>query len=82
MINSADIDYFEENGAVVLRNILSESEVKLLGEGVDKNLKNPSKRAIQTIAKDTGGLFIEDFCNWNNIGEYKVIVLIFTNLKL
>jgi ectoine hydroxylase-related dioxygenase (phytanoyl-CoA dioxygenase family) len=60
-----DVETFQRDGAVVLRGVLTPTEVDLLAQAIDANLAQPSPRAIVASAPDDPGFFIEDFCNWN-----------------
>ena len=58
------IDAFQLDGAVCLRQVLSEEDVALLRAGIDANLAAPSARAKLASRPDDPGRFIEDFCSW------------------
>ena len=65
---------FRRDGACVVRGLLDDEEVALLREGVERNLAEPSERAIEG-GGDTGtGRFFEDFRNWTRIGAYEEVV--------
>ena len=49
-IESKYIQEFRENGAVIIRNILTSQALETLKNGIDYNLENLSVRAIQTEA--------------------------------
>jgi ectoine hydroxylase-related dioxygenase (phytanoyl-CoA dioxygenase family) len=59
---------FQRDGACVVRGLLAADEVATLAEGVERNLAEPSERALEG-----GGLF-EDFRNWERIGEYADVI--------
>ncbi len=70
-VSVSDIDAYQRDGAVVLRQLLSSDEIALLTEGIDENLANPSERAIVASQPDDPGFFIEDFCNWQQNAAYR-----------
>jgi ectoine hydroxylase-related dioxygenase (phytanoyl-CoA dioxygenase family) len=61
---------YQRDGAVVLRGILSPTEVATLQRGIDANLALPSPRAIVASQPDDPGRFVEDFCNWQDNSDY------------
>jgi ectoine hydroxylase-related dioxygenase (phytanoyl-CoA dioxygenase family) len=67
----SDIEAFQADGAVVLRQLLSAGELRLLREGIDANLARPSPRAKVASGRDDPGRFIEDFCCWSENPNYQ-----------
>jgi ectoine hydroxylase-related dioxygenase (phytanoyl-CoA dioxygenase family) len=66
---------YQENGAVVLRNVLSCEMLDILERGVEYNLKHPSALAkIASSPECDPGEFFEDFCNWQRIPEYQIVL--------
>lgn len=70
----SDIENFQQNGAICLRNVLSSDAIECLKQGIDLNLKHPSSRAKIASLKNDPGLFIEDFCNWQSNPFYKEFI--------
>jgi ectoine hydroxylase-related dioxygenase (phytanoyl-CoA dioxygenase family) len=66
-----DIDAFQRDGAVCLRQVLSSDDVALLRAGIDANLARPSCRAKVASRPDDPGRFIEDFCSWQENEHYR-----------
>ncbi len=62
---------YQRDGAVCLRQLLNADEVALLRRGIDANLAQPSPRAIVASRAGDPGLFIEDFCNWQDNNDYR-----------
>ena len=65
-IAKRDIEAFQRDGAVCLRQLFKPNEVELLRAGIDANLAHPSSRAKVASRPDDPGWFIEDFCNWQD----------------
>jgi len=65
------IAQFERDGAVVLRGLLSATQLALLAQGIDFNLAHPSPRAKVASRPDDPGFFIEDFCCWQENQHYR-----------
>jgi len=73
-VSQADIDAFQRDGAVVLRQLLAPAEVELLRAAIDENLAHPSPRAKVASAADDPGWFIEDFCSWQDNARYRQLI--------
>jgi ectoine hydroxylase-related dioxygenase (phytanoyl-CoA dioxygenase family) len=67
-------DQFARDGAVVLRSVLTPSQVDTLRAGIDANLAHPSASAITASRPDDPGHFIEDFCNWQVNPHYRDVI--------
>ena len=65
---------FQADGAVVLRGILTPSQVELLRAGIDHNLAQPSPRAKVASRRDDPGFFLEDFCCWQENDSYRRVI--------
>ena len=65
---------FRRDGACVVRSLLTNEEVALLGEGVEQNLAEPSERAIEGGGETGSGRFFEDFRNWQRIEAYEAVI--------
>ncbi|MGB6602941.1 MAG: phytanoyl-CoA dioxygenase family protein [Steroidobacteraceae bacterium] len=73
-IASSDIEAFQADGAVVLRQLLTPAEVELLQAGIDANLAHRSPRAKVASATDDPGFFVEDFCCWQENPRYRQVI--------
>lgn len=65
---------YRRDGVVVLRNVLSTSEVDLLRQGIDEVVASPSPRAKVASAPDDPGFFIEDFCTWRDRPSFERVI--------
>ncbi len=70
-IDEATVAAFRRDGAVCVRRLFSAAEMALLAAGIERNLASPSPRALVASRPDDPGLFFEDFCNWQEIAEYR-----------
>ena len=59
---------FQRDGACVVRGLLDDAEVARLVEGVERNLAEPSERAIEG-GESGSGRFFEDFRNWTRVAS-------------
>ncbi len=73
-VSSELVDAFQRDGAVCVRGAFSPDEVALVERGIDRNLAEPSPRALVASGPDDPGRFFEDFCNWDRIPEYEQFV--------
>ena len=74
LLTKSEIQDFKDDGVVVLRGIFNEW-IDTLAKGADFHIKNPSEEALVHKGADFQGKFLEDFCNWQRIPEYKDFVL-------
>jgi ectoine hydroxylase-related dioxygenase (phytanoyl-CoA dioxygenase family) len=70
----SQVDSFQADGAVVLRQLLRPHEVELLKQGIDENLAHPSPRAKVASTRDDPGFFLEDFCCWQENPYYRRVI--------
>ena len=66
-----DVADFQRDGAVCIRQFFTREEVALLQAGIEANLAAPSPRGMVASRPDDPGRFFEDFCNWQDIPQYK-----------
>ena len=74
-LDARTVHDFARDGAVLLRGVLTPSEVVRLANGIDNNLARPSPLALVASAPDDPGRFVEDFCTWQDNPDYRAIVL-------
>ncbi len=71
IVTQEDIDAYQRDGAVCIRQVLTSDEIADLSAGINQNLSSPSPRAKVASKHDDPGLFFEDFCNWQFNLAYK-----------
>ena len=71
LIRSKDINSFQLNGVVYLKNIIPKEWLNILSIGITKNFNNPSKYKCVYEKSGSKELFYDDYCNWQRIREYK-----------
>lgn len=72
--NSRIVADYQANGVVVLRGAFTDW-IETLQAGAKANLASPSPRAIVHTREGQSGRFLEDFCCWERIPEYREFVL-------
>jgi ectoine hydroxylase-related dioxygenase (phytanoyl-CoA dioxygenase family) len=65
---------FQRDGAVCVRGAFSPGQVSLVERGIERNLAEPSERAMVASKPDDPGRFFEDFCNWERIPEFEEFI--------
>jgi ectoine hydroxylase-related dioxygenase (phytanoyl-CoA dioxygenase family) len=73
--SAASVEAFARDGAVLLKNVLTREEVRILRRGINHNLAQPSARAKVASRPDDPGHFIEDFCSWQDNDDYRRIAI-------
>jgi ectoine hydroxylase-related dioxygenase (phytanoyl-CoA dioxygenase family) len=73
-ISIADINSFRDDGVVVLRGIFRDW-ITSLTQGANFHINHPSEGALVHKADGHKGNFLEDFCCWERIPEYRDFVL-------
>ena len=63
MISNSQIQEFSENGAILLKNAFDLDWIDILGEGIEKNRKDPGPYSCQYTPQDDEGDFYDDYCN-------------------
>jgi ectoine hydroxylase-related dioxygenase (phytanoyl-CoA dioxygenase family) len=74
VVSSKIIKDYNNNGVVVLRNVVPQKWITILKRGLKKNFLNPSKYKCVYEKNNKKELFYDDYCNWNKIGEYKKFI--------
>ena len=70
-LKDSDINYYQNFGVTILRNVINQYWINKLRVGVKKNFKNPSKYKCVYEKNPLKDLFYDDYCNWKRINEYK-----------
>ena len=68
------IEDFRRDGVVRVRGAFTRDEVALVERGIERNLAEPSERAIVASRDEDAGRFVEDFCSWQRIPEYEQFI--------
>jgi ectoine hydroxylase-related dioxygenase (phytanoyl-CoA dioxygenase family) len=68
------IDAFERDGAACLRGAFADW-VDVIAEGIERNLREPGPLASNLVQAGHTGGFLDDYCNWQRIPEFKRMVL-------
>lgn len=73
-LSQDEVAFYQKNGAVVIRNVLNPDDIKTLERGIERNLAQPGPLAATASDNSDPGEFFEDFCQWQNIDEYRDII--------
>src|SRR3954462_7946111 len=70
----AHVDAFARDGVVILRGVLGDEEIGTLARGVERNLAELSPLGMNATEPGKPGAFVEDFRNWQRVGEYEDVI--------
>lgn len=73
VVDDATIAQFRAEGCTVVRGLFSADEVETVRRGIERNLADPGPLFGVASRDDDPGRFVEDFCNWQRIAEYREI---------
>jgi ectoine hydroxylase-related dioxygenase (phytanoyl-CoA dioxygenase family) len=68
------VQAYAQDGAVVLRGVLTPDELDTLAQGIEHNLAHLSPLALVASEPDDPGRFVEDFCTWPDNPHYRQIL--------
>lgn len=73
VVDDATVEQYRVDGCTVVRNLFSADEVETVRRGIDRNLADPGPLFAVASRDEDPGRFVEDFCNWQRIDEYRQI---------
>jgi ectoine hydroxylase-related dioxygenase (phytanoyl-CoA dioxygenase family) len=73
VLDETAIDAYRADGCLVIRGLFSTDEVATVERGIERNLAQPGPLFGVASRGDDPGHFVEDFCNWQRIDEYRQI---------
>ncbi len=73
VVNADAIAQYRAEGCTVVRDLFSADEVETVRRGIDRNLADPGPLFAVASRDEDPGRFVEDFCNWQRIDEYRQI---------
>ena len=74
-INETQIEQFQHDGAICLRQAFDQEWLVRLAEGVDQNFQDPGPYSSQYTEQGKPGGFYDDYCNWQRIPAYREFVM-------
>lgn len=69
----ASIEEFRAEGCTVVRELFSPDEVAAIASGIERVLADPGPLFAVASRDDDPGRFVEDFCAWERIEEFRRI---------
>ena len=73
VVDDATVAEFRAKGATVVRALFSPDQVALVERGIERNLADPGPLFKVASRDDDPGRFVEDFCNWQRIDEFREV---------
>ncbi|MEM7029085.1 MAG: phytanoyl-CoA dioxygenase family protein [Chloroflexota bacterium] len=74
MIDQRDIEAFQQDGAVCLRQVFDQAWLHKLEEGIRQNQADPSPNSESLRATADSGAFYNDYCTWQRIPAFREFV--------
>ena len=74
LISKADVEKFNQDGAIFLKNIFDIKWIEILKRGIEKDIKNPSPRFKSHTLKTNVPVYLEDYWTWDLVPEFKDFV--------
>ncbi len=71
LVTEDDIAAFHRDGVLIVRGLFTPDEVDLIERGIERNLADPGPMFKVASQPDDPGRFVEDFCNWSRIEEFR-----------
>lgn len=71
ILDEATVEQFWADGVTIVRGLFSPEEVDLIERGIERNLADPSPMFKVASRPDDPGRFVEDFCNWRRIEQFR-----------
>jgi len=75
VVDEDTIQEYRSIGATVVRGAFTAAEIAVVERGIERNLTNPGPMFKVASRDDDPGRFVEDFCNWQRIDEYRLIAM-------
>jgi ectoine hydroxylase-related dioxygenase (phytanoyl-CoA dioxygenase family) len=73
VVDEATVQAFQTDGATIVRGLFSADEVAAVERGIERTLADPSPMLKVASRPDDPGKFVEDFCNWQRVPEFREI---------
>ena len=73
VVDAATVAQYRKDGCTVVRGLFSPDEVEVVRAGIERNLAEPGPLFGVASRDDDPGRFVEDFCNWQRIDEFRSI---------
>lgn len=73
-VTANDIEAFQRDGAICLRQAFDQRWLDLIARGIERNLAEPSAYAESLTSEGTSARFFSDYCNWRKIPEFRDFV--------
>ena len=67
-------ELFWQQGAIAVRGAVALEWIERLAAGVERNLADPSPFGCRYTKEGEPGAFLDDYCNWTRIPEYRDFV--------
>ncbi len=73
VVDDATVAAYRAQGACVVRGLFTPDEVATVERGIERNLADPGPMFKVASRDDDPGRFVEDFCSWQRIPEFREV---------
>jgi ectoine hydroxylase-related dioxygenase (phytanoyl-CoA dioxygenase family) len=73
VVDARTVDQYRSDGCIVIRGLFDDEQVESVRAGIERNLAEPGPLFGVASRADDPGRFVEDFCNWQRIPEFRSI---------
>ncbi|MSO60442.1 MAG: phytanoyl-CoA dioxygenase [Ilumatobacteraceae bacterium] len=71
LVTAQHVETYRQDGAVLLRGVITQATVDSLAQGLAANMASPSKWANDYTSSTEAGRFFDDYVNWQRISQYQ-----------
>ena len=75
VIDREVVDQFQRDGVTIVRGLFDPDEVASIERGIERVLADPGPMFKVASQPDDPGRFVEDFCRWQDVEEYRQIAV-------
>jgi ectoine hydroxylase-related dioxygenase (phytanoyl-CoA dioxygenase family) len=72
-VSAEQIADYKRDGVICIKGLLKDW-VPVISDGIERNMREPSKLASETVKAGEGGRFFDDYCNWERIPEFAEVI--------
>jgi ectoine hydroxylase-related dioxygenase (phytanoyl-CoA dioxygenase family) len=72
-VSAEQIADYARDGVVCIKGLFKDW-VPVIGEGIERNMREPSQYAAENLKPGEGGRFFDDYCNWERIPEFTEVI--------
>jgi len=71
LVTEAEIERFQRDGAILLRNVFSKQWIETAKAGIERNQARPSQYSERLGGPGGEAAYFNDYCNWQTIEQFR-----------